>query len=49
MTEDGGQEVYRPLTGYEIVDDEFEDYLIIHDTNVDTERFDFSLLSRIFG
>ena len=49
VTEDGGQEVYRHLTGYEIVDDEFEDYLIIHDTNVDPERFDFSLLSRIFG
>ena len=49
VTEDGGQEVYRHLTGYEIVDEEFEDYLIIHNTNIDSERFDFSLLSRIFG
>lgn len=49
VTEDSGQEVYRHLTGYEIVDEEFEDYLIIHDTNIDPEKFDFSLVNKIFG
>lgn len=48
VTEDSGQEIYRLLAGYEIVDGEFNDYLIIHDTNLDSKEFNFSILNQIF-
>ncbi|MDA8654090.1 hypothetical protein N9M50_03035 [Alphaproteobacteria bacterium] len=49
ITEDGGQEVYRHLTGYKTVEGEFEDYLIIHDTDTMPNKFNFSLIERIFS
>jgi len=49
ITEDRGQEIYRHLTGYEFVDGEFQDYLIIHDTDTSQDKFNFSLIQKIFS